>query len=278
MATLYNTFLYNTTQYNGALSSTSRPSDDIYFEYFGLQNSNVITSSVQEDIMPSRVLTSVNNPDGDGKLIQNDRNTYKRITIEGTLRADTASDLDDVIFELKKNLNVQNGLLKVKTMGGTDRYYVANCINGSNIISREGWQVTFCKFTLTFDCFTPYARDLNQQVETYTGTNDLNITEINEGNADTAPLFILSFTSASSVTQVNFKNVTTDEEIQYDGTINTSDILVFNALEKTVELNGSAVDFSGFFWNLKSGVNNITLDVDGTFDILLTVKYYFNYL
>ncbi|KKL22168.1 hypothetical protein LCGC14_2438130, partial [marine sediment metagenome] len=93
----------------------------------------------------------------------------------------------------------------------------------------------------------------------------------NAGNAKTSP--IVTVTANTTVTLAKLKHVGQDETMQYDLTLNTTDVLVIDVAAGTVKVNGAnkLAGFSGTFWRLDPGLNS--LEYDGTQPVDVKVEW-----
>ena len=280
---MFNSFLFNTGLFNGlATAIPEAATEDIQFNDFVLSNGNsMIIQTLKEDSGPRRAFDFTEVPRGHGNISYADYFREKHITMRGTLRADSAEDLEDAIDEMKKELSVREGNLDI-VKNGVVRRYVATLTNMDSIFqNREGYHITFCPFFLDFTCLEPFGKSVNYESTAFLDETDLAFDEelFNEGTAPTQPVVIFNFSAASSLTEVSFLNNTTGEEIVYTGTISAGDYLRFDSEEKEVTLNGTSVDYSGSFPSLAVEENSYTITVTGTSaTYTLTIKYKTKYL
>lgn len=259
-----NTTPLNEELINEEISSPAGSTDAITFNDYGLQNSNLITSEADENSGPQRRLTLADIPGDDGQSIEFDRLPQKVIKLSGVVFGSSAAALDTRIDEMKKNLFVQNGILKITQIGGTIRYYTATLINPQNLFAgRGGRDVTRAPFEAQFLCVDPLAREAAREIVSHFSKTvaAFELELFNDGNYKTPPVMFLSFDAAASVSKVNIKNDTTDEEIEITETISAGALLEINVEEKFVKLGGVEKDFDGFFWKLATGANAITITI-----------------
>lgn len=252
---------------NGEFAAFASSTDAITFNGYGLQNSNLVTSECDENSGPQRRLTLADIPGDDGQSIELDRLPQKIIKLSGTVFGETALALDSRIDEMKKNLFVKEAVLKITQIGGKVRFYTATLINPQALFAgRSGRDVTRAPFTAQFLCVDPLAREAERDVVSHLARTaaTFEFELYNTGNHRTAPVLFLSFDAANTVSKVNVKNDTTDEEIEIAESISTGALLEVNSEEKYVELNGVEKDFDGFFWKLSTGANAITITITST--------------
>lgn len=257
----------NDTLINGELATLAGSTDAITFNGYGLQNPNLVTSECNENSAPQRELTLAGNIGDDGQTIQYDRLPQKTITLSGVVFGDTAAALDERIDEMKKNLFIQGGILKITQIGGSIRYYTATLINAQGIFNRRtGRDVTRAPFEVQFLCVDPLAREETREIISHLSKTvaSFELELYNAGNFKTPPVLFLAFDSASSVSKVNIKNDTTGEEIEITETISAGQLLEINSEDKIVKLDSIEKDFDGFFWKLATGANAITITITST--------------
>ncbi len=277
----YGSFLYNSALYNGGnQNAPAYLTDLVVFDGFSLSdNTNVVTQKII-DSEPTRDLIGDKIPRADGQYLIADYYRIKEITVEGLVKQSTAALLDAYLETIRQNLRRQSAYLDI-TRNGVVRRYVATLNAGQDLFSqRQFYNVTICPFTAKFECRTPFAKDrdysaVSQAVTVAPTTIAVN----NSGTIKSQPIIALIFDAASSVTQVNITNSTTSEQIQYAGTCNTGDVLIFDSEAKAVTLNGATVDFSGSFPTLEVGANLVKVTVTGaSFNAYTTVRAKNTYL
>lgn len=245
------------------------------FGAFLLDSAGVVASRIVQDSMPDRDFRTFDVPrnDGGGAIGSYWRN--KKILIYGVIKKDTNAELEAKIDEMKKYLATQEGNLDIM-VNNVARRYVATLTNASNIFSeRKHFHVSYCPFSLEFLCLNPFGQSLNYQADTFEETSLAYSDEVNNaGTAKAKAVVSVNFSSADTVTVVNWKNTLTGDEIEVSTTFSAGDILEFNTEKKSVTLNGTAIDFDGVFPELEPGLNSFTLTITGTSATYsLTIKH-----
>lgn len=282
---MFNTFPFNQVVYGSlgsyVLASSQTP---IVFNGYSLQNDS-ISSSVLIDSMPGRDFPTFAVPRGDGEVAIGDFWRRKLITVRGMIRKTTAQALEDELDAMKKALAVGESTLDIKhptNVDGTIRRFVATLINGDQIFSqRRNYHVTVCPFEAQFVTLEPFGHSVDYSATTWADQTSLSFSDQveNLGTVRAKPVVIVNFTAATSITALSFTNNTTGERITVTRSFSASDYLSINFETMEVTVNGTAVDFTGTFPKLDTGVNSFTLALTGTSALYtLTVKHKTPYL
>ena len=279
---MFNTFNYNSKVFNTQGFAVSLADvDDIIFNDYGLQNTDIVTQILIQDSTPDRDFGVSAVPRGDGQIITGDFWRRKNIQIKGVIHKSTNALLEAELDAMKKALAVAEGILDVKIAGVTRRY-IATLTNGQNMFDeRKGYHVTFCPFQAEFVSCEPYGKSVDYNASGFLATSSLVLNEevTNSGTVHAKPVVILNLTAANSVTAISFKNNTTGEEIKVTMSLNAGDYLKFDSEQMEVTVNGVVQDYTGSFPSLATGANSFTITVTGTsctYD--LTVKHKTPYL
>jgi len=274
-SSLFNVGLFNGTfNLGGLLTST----EDISFNGYGLQNSNIITSDI--DIEPiQRDFRAVPVPNGHGEILNSDYWRVKQITISGVLIHDTRAELEELIFQFKKELSKQSKNFDRVMGNGTKRRYICTPTR-IDVDASEHYAITRATFSVAFTVLVPFGQATAYTAFQYSVT-DLIKKEIleNNGNAPGFPVWVLVVNTATAITAINITNETTDEEIEITHAIVAADVLIFDSDEQTVTLNGTEIDFDGQFPILNPDSNSYKITATGTaIDYELTAKVLPRYL
>ncbi len=274
-----NKLMFNTATFNDQLLNTwplplNLTTDDIEFNWYSLQNVNIISQTIDYDSYP----------EVDLRLFELTRNHWgwvlghyfrkKSITITGTLTHDTAEDLNTLIFEFKKNLRVTEWYLDIKVSWITRR---TKATVTTLEMPREHYNITFLPFAVTFETVEPFFYEKNRIGVTYPNiTSNLTEEVTNLWNIVSNPIFYLLFTSASATNSISVWNGS--QTITLSETINTWDVIKIDWENKTVELNWTEIDYTGTFPELEVWSNSLFFTINGTFDCDITVLYRKNLL
>ncbi len=279
---LYNIGLYGT---DGTIA-TVYPTDLAVFSGFSLADGKMIITNLTDSAAEREVNTG-NLSGGDGMYVNGDYWRKKPIEIYGRVEAASLSALEAYLDTIRKNLRKRQQNLDVtrKDESGnvlSVRRYIATWMNPDELFTdRQAYHLTYCPFSIRFDCHYPFGRDRADTSESLTLTTAVTNHQVyHAGTASADAVFSMIFDAASSVSAVNIQRIDTDgtvlEEIEYTGSIAAGDILVFNGSydSKQVTKNGSPVAYSGSFVSLEPDVNLIRFTVTSTsFNAICTIAH-----
>lgn len=249
--------------------------DEIIFNDFWLQNQYFITSKTNFWNMPQTNLLTYSNPKNDWGGVLDRFYKNRVITMEWTIIASDADDLENKIDALKKALSVKTGYLQMKIWSKYRR--ILCTLTNQDIIDRSHYDITRGKYKLTFTALDPFRSEKEWTSILYSWINaDINEDIINEGSEYSNPIINILVNSASGVSEL--KNKIGENELVVNQPLQAGDIFEINAITKTVSINGVSVDFSWRFPNFESGLNTYSMDCNGTFNFDIAVLFPKNYL
>lgn len=276
---MFNTSLFNTQLYNTAPAALLTGSlDEFVFNGYGLQNANIITEAANIERAPVRDFETVRAPRNNGRIISGDFWDIKGIELVGNLDVDTRTELDQLIDQIKQNLDTQSGNLDIVRGDGVSRRFIATAVE-MNFMRDRHFHVSTCPFRLRFECLVPFGQSINYD-STFETIGDLIHSEekLNQGTAQADAVWIMIVNAATAITAINITNNENSEEIEITETINAGDVIIFNGETKELTINNVLVDYDGFFPKLETGNNSYTITCTGTsIDYDLTVKNKQNY-
>lgn len=275
---MLNQWTLNSSPLNSSVSQNQSWSvvlDDIIFDGYGLQNTNIVVSDANFWENPTTDLQTYRNPKSDWGAVIDRFYSERNIKISGTLYGSSSDDLNDRIDTLKKVLSKKEWYLDVK-FNDTYRRVKATMIN-TDIIQRKHYDITRCKFSISFKALEPfrYNKDMDYKMRENVSTA---ISEdiTNTWSVYSEPVINMSFKSATSVNQIilsiGTKQITINEDIV------ANDIIEIDSINKKVMLNNDEVDFDGWFPVLQAGVNILSMTTTGTFLMDLVVLQRKNWL
>lgn len=282
MSPLFDSIAFDEAPFDAESSSVSADAgDSIVFNGYGLQNATIISSQADPDSGPSRDLVRSDRPRGDGRKIQSDSMREKTITIVGVMRKATGPELETELDLMKKRLHKQGGRLEI-TQGGQKRVYEATVSNFDQIFSgRVGSDISRCPFSIQFACVSAFGFSESRAVNSFFGVTaaSSSFEILNEGTYKAKPIFSIFFDAASSVSKVHLKNNTTGKEIEILASFVAGDRLEVDGEAMRVTKNGAEIDFDGFFWDIETDRNSVTLTItSSSHSVTLTEKHYLTYL
>lgn len=219
------------------------------------------TNFIDHTNLPDMVAELYAKADADGSSIPSINYPSKRVAIGGTIHGSSQSDLDSRIDTFKGYFNGKDKNLDITYGAGTRRY-----IATKNAIAIERQQTAlFATFKVEFICTNPFGLDIAATAlwATKTGFTSATFTEAPTVDG-TAPyqlpvitITVNSFTGAGDYVQISNDN-NNQELLIYGQAITAGDVIVIDAAERKVTINGTEVDYYGTFLELEPGANSIT--------------------
>lgn len=273
--------LLDVLELDGVSSTPTPPSDEIYYNLFGLQNANVVTqslkvSSANYDLQDRQL------PRADGEYAESAQYRKTSIKIKGFLKSDTRTNLETLMDTMRKYLRQGNATLKCQWAGAT-RYY-DNCHPvgiDSLFDGRESFHITFCPFEIEFVSLQPYGRNSDRIVLDSPFAITASPTLFIANNAGTAPsntLIFLTLVTVGTLSQIVIENVTNGDKMTISGSFSNGDLLTIDGENIVVSKNGVAIDYSGVIPVINPGDNTIKLTITGaSYSLSLTEQHYSRY-
>lgn len=273
---LFNNILFGAGMFNGSPIVGVSSDDDIVFNNYGLQNSNIVTSEFQDENPPQKIYDKQNFPRGNGQIFVGSHQEVKTISLKGILKADSNSEFVTLLKEFRKYFRADNGILK-KIEAGELKQYIANLVSLN--IPRAAWNTTFAEFEAVFNVFKPYGFSDFRETKTRTITAGTFTEELyHDGNVDEGKLIsVFIFDSATNVTELSLTNTATGETIIITESFSAGDLLEINGEKETVQLNGSDVEFTGVIPTLNVGSNPLTGIITSTNHSIISTHKFYNY-
>ena len=234
----------------------------VYDPKFGTRSLAGIATAWND--IPARRVVGIQIPRRPGIIVETAVPGGRMITMAGRLMGTTAQDLRDKETLLWADLHAGKQNLQIFD----DRFIKAQ-VQGTQRGLRTSRRLDFQAVFLAEE---PYWQSaiLNSQTENVISVpHAFSVT--NAGNAKTSP--IVTVTANTTVTLAKLKHVGQDETMQYDLTLNATDVLVIDVAAGTVKVNGAnkLAGFSGTFWRLDPGANS--LEYDGTQPVDVKVEW-----
>jgi len=246
---------------------------NISFDSVNLQDGNVITKNISFESVDNRNINFQSLGRDGGKAVD-EKFEIKSITVNGIIKDTSASNLDDRIDDLKRDImGVLDRDLDIDYISGTRRY-VASCTNF--LITREFYNLTYVEFQAVFSVVKPFAKDIDTTTGEYSAitTAERDSIEIG-GSAKPLPKLQFTINSETDLTQIEFKNTTTGDTITINEDFENGDVLIIDMDELSITLNGDEVDYTGSFPEFETGWNDFYVWFEGTaYDVDLKIIYY----
>jgi len=248
----------------------------VAFDSFSLSSGNYVVRNVLHDSATPRDLFLYDLTREGGSELVNAEWKPKKIIVEGTIKGTSISDLETNIDLFKKNLSGQKKNLDVQYIDGTRRY---EATAKSISIERDFYHVTYVPYSIEFTIpsgfgkattSTPYS---TQSIIAHTLEADLSIL----GTVAPKYSITLDFETATSITTVSV--TINGDKITIDEAISADQILVIDAENKKVTLDGIEKVYAGLFPRLILGTNSYKIETSSTnhlFDV--SVNYTKKYL
>lgn len=283
---MLNALLLNTAMLNAGTPTPSALSaadfDDLEFDSFSLQDgTSVISSDILAFSGPRRDVVTFDIPRADGGGVVSANYRDRHVRVSGVIQAATSTALDALIDTLKRRMGLQEGNLDLK-VGGEVRRIKATLANPEGVFEdRQGFHITHSPFKLDFVAVEPFWHALDYDASYELGATSLDLTTFvdNAGTYKAQAVIVLVVSAASAITGLTVSNGANDATMTLTQALAAGDVLVIDAEEKSVTLNGTEIDYSGTFIELEYGSNGIRLQPAGTsmtYD--LTVKYRKTYI
>lgn len=255
---------------------------DVVFNSTNLRTlDGVRISRVSKDNPPTRRLSNFSLARADGRSQVSAFYDEKEIVVEGDITANSRSE-----FEIRKNtllskLSAQDAEL-VLNIAGEDVKYKATV---ESVIFSESTG-GFGAFDIKFVCSYPFGVSLNllTALASSSITTSVSTKSLSEilGSYQAAPKITITVTSVTGGDNaaVTVTNPLTEKSLTVARTWSNSDVLVVDAYNKLVQVNGVDVDFTGLYpeWGLGAGGQIKYEDEFTTRSVSLKMEYYKRYL
>ena len=230
----------------------------ISFDAVSLQDSTYQIQEIEHESVDHREINIQRLGRKEGGKFISDTFAPRIIRVRGRIAGSSIDDLEDKIDDLKELLNRKEKNLDIQYASGTRRF-IASC-NSFKII-RAHYHITFAPFEASFLIGNP---PFGQAIDTSTaefnglnaGTTNSNFTA--SGTYKPMPIIKMIVNSETAMTQISFTNTNTGQTITVTPAsgFTAADILLINTDDYTVTLNGTAIDYTGYFPEFVQGGNN----------------------
>jgi len=275
---MFNSFLFNTKPFNYIATSNVFIiiQDDITYNEYWLQNSNIITSVVDFDNWHFISSEIYSNPLNDLWWELNYFFKEKVISLTWVIKMNNAEDLNNKIDELKKILWQNNKNIDIK-VNWTIRRAKASCINIDSLFNRQHYNITWLDFNIKFRLVSWFLTELTKQNQSFVWLTSWITEEItNRWSVKTNPEINILLNSISWTNILVFS--IWEREITINYTFINWDNIKIDCKEKIVTINWINVDYLWIFPILEVWINSYTINLNWIFDFNITLSYFNNYL
>lgn len=214
---------------------------------------------------PRRNLSTLNLSNSDGSKTTAAEYKDKTIVVEGYLEGDTVDEMEIARDTLMQYLAPIEKTLRFIQSGATRIY--TGTVSDVTFSESEGSSTTF---VITFVCADPFGYDPNYVLETTSNITSLpsNWTITVAGTYNAKPVIQVTLSSPSSATRrlvIGRYSTATSAYleslwIQKDWTGDTGKTIVVDCLNKTVKMQGVALDYFGVFPEFEIGSQTIRFE------------------
>jgi phage-related protein len=221
----------------------------------------IITNVIEHTNLPDKVASLYALADTNGSTIPTVNYPTRKVTIGGSIKGSSQSDLDSRLDTFKGYFGGKDKNLDI-AYGSSTRRYVATA-NGISIIRKQ--KALYATFQVDFICTNPFGLDTSTTNlwAAKTGFTSATFTET-PTIGGTAPyqlplitITINSLTGAGDYVQISNDN-NNQEMLIYGLALTASDVIIIDCAARTVTLNGTEVNYYGTFLELEPGANSIT--------------------
>jgi len=240
---------------------TAASLDDVSINNFWLQNEYIITSNIEDDTITD--VSSYNNPQIHGRWFLSNFKRWRNISMQVTIKWDSQLDFLERLDNFRKEIYTEESELSWLRQDGEYRKIKVNCTSNPKIFN--SYNLTFLTLDLTFESLEPFWYKESYQSKNITWKTASFTEEItNEWKAVSDVQFYV-IVNSWSLTETSI--AIWDTEITITDTISAWDILYINWEEKTVDINGTEIDYSWVFPTMSSSTNFFDYILTWTFEI-----------
>jgi len=255
---MLNSTTLNESEIGAPVAPEALTQDAIVFNGYSLQNSDtILTETIDYDDLGKMDFNTFDFARNNGGGVNSKYYRGRTVTLRGVIKKSTAVLLNSLIDEVKKNTATTEGYLDI-TVNDEIRRCKATCTKIN--FNRQHYNVTFCPFVIVFTILEPFFYRITDESASYVGkTGTFSEEFTNVGTATTEPILYFIF-GTSTVTAITINNPDTTT-LAITEAITTGDVLIVNAKEKTVTLNGTEIDYSGVFPLFEVGSNPFSVTI-----------------
>ena len=271
---LLNNYTLNEHELWYAVAPTILDQDDIVFDGYSLQNTEIITETLNYDDLGIVDFNTFNFPRNNWGGVISKYYRGRKVTFKSFVKESTSTALNDKLDEIKNKLATTEWYLDIR-VNSEIRRVKATCTNLD--YKRQHYHVTFIPLDITFTILEPFFYAITSQSASYlskTGTFSEEFTSL--GTAATEPTIYFIFW-VSTVTSMVITNPDTTT-MTITTSLWVSDVLIIDSKNKVVTKNGTEIDYSGVFPLFQVWSNPFTVTITGSVNVDVTVITPKNYL
>ena len=243
---------------------------NIQINDYSLQSDIIVTSKFSHDGSPDKELNTQKIARNDGMKLLSTNFAPKRFTLAGRIKGGSQDDLEENIDEFKRYvMNVTSANLDFE-YAGSYRRFIVDCMSVS--IERAHYHLTFAPFSVSFVVLDPpFGTRINSLGGDLVTLEALSVQQIAaaayettltfDGSADPAPVMSFTIDTAGGLNEIQFRNQTTNQQMNVGTTWGNSDQLVIDTANRSVTRSGMDIDFSGRFPEFDLGANRILINL-----------------
>lgn len=260
-----------------ALGLPEGSNNEITFNFYGLQNSNIVTRFVKISA-PSLDLQKRAYPRAQGMYAETAYWRETRIVLRGTVKGTTRADMETRMDEMRKNLAVFGGVLKIP-WAGTSRYYECYAIGLDKIFQeRDHFHMTMCPFEVELVALQPFGRTSGHTVADVPNpivVSPTTIEFVNVGTAESDSVAYLTIVTAGSLSQIVWENTTNGDKVTVASSFVNGDQIIIDGENRRVTKNSVEIDYTGVLPKLVTGSNIFKITLTGAgFSLSVTEIHY----
>ena len=260
-----------------ALGLPEGSNNEITFNFYGLQNSNIVTRFVKISA-PSLDLQKRAYPRAQGMYAETAYWRETRIVLRGTVKGTTRADMETRMDEMRKNLAVFGGVLKIP-WAGTSRYYECYAIGLDKIFQeRDHFHMTMCPFEVELVALQPFGRTSGHTVTDVPNpvvVSPTTIEFVNAGTAESDSVAYLTIVTAGSLSQIVWENTTNGDKVTVVSSFVNGDQIIIDGENRRVTKNSVEIDYTGVLPKLVTGSNIFKITLTGAgFSLSVTEIHY----
>lgn len=240
--------------------------EQVYFDEIDLTGiEGVKIAECETDAIPEVILSSGKISRKDGLIFHNREYGGKKIHIRGHIGRSSRDDYLITRSELLKTLNKRTKVLQIPRSDQPTEY-TATMTN--TVFSDIGGG--YANFDIEFTCTDPFGYERNtiyllDAYNTTTASEDISLSETVRGDTDSPGIITVAFLSITDGTSKTVSVLSqAGENISVTRDWTTGEVVEFDMLNRTVQVNGINTDYTGVYWDFTPDDQNFTYEDDFT--------------